>query len=92
MRLEESGDRNIRVINLVREILGDQPPVASPDTVGDPYYGQGSHPDVVERVWDQLGASLPTDCRCLVYGTPALVDPASGSSSPSPWARRTTCA
>ena len=36
------------------------------------------HPDVVERVWDKLGGSLKEDCRCLVYGTPALVHPERG--------------
>jgi len=52
--------------------------IAAPDSVPDPYLKQGSHPDVVMRVWDQLGTALPQDCRCLVCGTPALVQPASG--------------
>src|SRR5689334_7613270 len=39
---------------------------------------QGSHPDIVERVWDQIGSTLPMDCRCLVCGTPALLQPVSG--------------
>jgi hypothetical protein len=51
---------------------------ASPESVRDPYYGQGSHPEVVERVWDQLGGPLPRDCRCLAYGTPVLADPKNG--------------
>lgn len=49
------------------------PLIAAPDSVADPYMGQGSHPDIVQRVWDELGTSLPATCRCLVYGTPALV-------------------
>ncbi|MBI1855846.1 MAG: hypothetical protein HYR93_08300 [Chloroflexi bacterium] len=52
--------------------------IALPDGVRDPYMSQGSHPDVVERVWKKLGEVLPVDCRCLVYGTPALVQPVSG--------------
>ena len=52
--------------------------VAPRNSVPDPYLGQGSHPEVVERVWDQIGSALPLDCRCLVYGTPALVQPISG--------------
>ncbi|MGA2033266.1 MAG: hypothetical protein ABSG68_13490, partial [Thermoguttaceae bacterium] len=50
-------------------------PVESPR---DPYWNLGSHPEAVERVWDQLGSTLPEDCRCIVYGTPGLVAPRSG--------------
>ncbi len=52
--------------------------IAAPDSVSDPYMSQGSHPDVVDYVWNKLGKALPLDCRCLVYGTPALVQPATG--------------
>lgn len=52
--------------------------LALPGSVKDAYYGQGSHPDVVSRVWDHLGNVLPNDSRCLVYGTPALVHPHAG--------------
>jgi hypothetical protein len=52
--------------------------IAAPKSVPDPYQGQGSHPDIVQRVWDELGADLPSECRCLVYGTPALVHDRSG--------------
>src|SRR5215831_16560691 len=48
------------------------------DQVGDAYYGCGSHPEIVERVWDQLGRGLPTDCRCVLCGTPALVQSRTG--------------
>jgi hypothetical protein len=44
----------------------------------DPYMYLGSHPDIVERVWDQLGSILPQDCRCIVFSTPGLVTPRSG--------------
>lgn len=43
------------------------------DGTRDPYMASGSHPDVVARVWDELGAELPPESRCLVLGTPALV-------------------
>ena len=52
--------------------------LAAPDSVVDAYMRQGSHPDIVQRVWDELGAGLPADCRCLVYGTPALIHDRSG--------------
>ena len=52
--------------------------LAAPDSVTDPYLRQGSHPDIVNRVWDELGASLPIECRCLIYGTPSLVQDRTG--------------
>ena len=51
---------------------------ASPEDVSDPYYTLGSHPDLVERLWDELGGRLPERCRWVVYGQPALVHPRSG--------------
>jgi hypothetical protein len=44
----------------------------------DPYLHLGSHPDIVEHVWDKMAPLLQQDCRCIVYGTPALVAPRSG--------------
>lgn len=38
----------------------------------------GSHPDIVSRIWDELGNSLPLDCKAIVYGNPALVNPQNG--------------
>jgi hypothetical protein len=45
----------------------------------DPYLEAGSHPDVVARVWDELGAQLPPGSRCLVLGTPALIRAGTGT-------------
>jgi hypothetical protein len=53
-------------------------PIARPSSLADPYQGAGSHPDVVERVWDDLGKELPRACRALVFGTPALVHERAG--------------
>lgn len=52
--------------------------VAAPGSLRDPYLCQGSHPDIVQRVWDELGGVLPGKCRRLVYGTPSLVHNRSG--------------
>lgn len=53
-------------------------PDCAPDEVADPYAGLGTHPDLVERLWDQLGGALPADCRRVVYGRPMLVHPETG--------------
>ncbi len=49
------------------------PAITAASSVADPYLCQGSHPDIVQWVWDRLGATVPLDCRCLIYGTPGLV-------------------
>jgi hypothetical protein len=52
--------------------------VARPEDVKDPYYGLGTHPDLVTRLWDELGKALAADCRAVFYGNPALIHPTSG--------------
>jgi len=54
-------------------------PMTTPDPKRDYYLKAGSHPDVVARVWDQLGKALPGSSRALVFGTPALVHHESGT-------------
>jgi hypothetical protein len=54
------------------------PAFATATSVRDPYYGLGTHPDLVERLWDELGAALPVDCRAVFFGTPALIEPRTG--------------
>jgi hypothetical protein len=53
-------------------------PDCSPESIEDPYLRLGTHPDLVSRLWDELTPGLPVDCRWVVYGTPALVNPRSG--------------
>lgn len=50
-------------------------PMADPAAWGQ--RSPGSHPDIVEHLWD-LAAALPVDCRALVYGRAVLVAPARG--------------
>lgn len=38
----------------------------------------GAHPDVVDRVWDQLGSHLPAEARVLIGGGAGLLDLGSG--------------
>jgi hypothetical protein len=56
----------------------DVPIFAGWNSVADPYRQCGCHPDIVDRLWDQIGAVLPADCRGLVYCNPALVHSKSG--------------
>lgn len=53
-------------------------PSAAPGDVAQPEMRLGTHPDLVARLWDELGGVLPADCRWIVHGTPALVRPDSG--------------
>jgi hypothetical protein len=50
----------------------------SPGSLASPYYDLGTHPELVERLWDELTVRLPVRCRWVVYGTPVLVRPSSG--------------
>src|SRR5438093_2759038 len=36
-------------------------------------YNLGTHPELVERLWDELTVKLPVKCEWVVYGTPILV-------------------
>jgi hypothetical protein len=76
--LDANNPLNKPVVDYLHSRNPSQPSFAAHDSVSSPYMNQGSHPDIVERVWDQIGSALPVDCRCLVCGTPALVQPDSG--------------
>jgi hypothetical protein len=56
----------------------DAPPGSEPAVHPDPYWKAGTHPDIVEKLWDGLGNALPQDCRWMVCGVPALVHPIRG--------------
>lgn len=65
----------------VSDFLGPPVPALAPDSFGrlqDPYLEAGSHPDVVERVWDELSQGLPRDCRRLLGGRVVLAHPVGG--------------
>lgn len=56
--------------------LQDLPIGQSPDEVDR--WHLGTHPDVVDHLWDVLNVALPDDGRCVIYGGPALVHAARG--------------
>ena len=54
------------------------PPLSQPlEAAPDPWFGLGTHPDIIEHLWELDGA-LPQSCRWLVWGFPALVHPGTG--------------
>jgi len=55
------------------------PAVVRPEEVEDPYTRLGTHPEVVQRIWDELGGSLPRDCRSVVHSAPVLLHPETGT-------------
>ncbi len=67
------------------------PLLAPADRVPQPYLRIGSHPDVVQLLWDQLGPALPEDCRAVVPGSPALVHLPAASCWHWGSARSTVC-
>jgi len=73
---------NQGVFRFLGSRLGAKSQVPAVTTANDPkrdyYMKAGSHPDVVARVWDELGKALPVNSRALAFGTPALIHHASG--------------
>ena len=55
------------------------PAVVTPEEVEDPYTRLGAHPEVVQRIWDELGESLPRICRSVVHSAPVLLHPETGT-------------
>jgi hypothetical protein len=57
---------------------GPEPPLSqSLDEVADPWFGLGTHPDIIERLW-KLDNTLPQNCRWVFWGKPSLVHPDTG--------------
>jgi hypothetical protein len=56
-------------------LIGEQPPPQKNGRPRDPYFNQGCHPDVVDRVWNELGKELRCDCRAQASGRPVLAHP-----------------
>ena len=53
-------------------------PSCSPLEITEYHSRLGTHPELLARLWDELGATLPRDCRRVVHGSPVLVHPRTG--------------
>ena len=78
-KIDPTNQKVFRFLKNRSKAAQKEPASAAPDDPTRDYYrGAGSHPEIVERIWDQLGKALPVESRALVFGTPALVHPQSG--------------
>jgi hypothetical protein len=66
----------VRSLQARKRCQGDL--IAPREGAPDPYMNAGSHPDIVERVWDRIGAALPPGATVRVCGAPGLVHVATG--------------
>ena len=73
--IDHPANAGLRRYREARDPRALQFPVARPDEVPSPYLSLGTHPDLVARLWDELQAQLPTDCRIVFAGRPALLHP-----------------
>jgi hypothetical protein len=74
-----SNPLNQKVLKYLSLRYPDSPLTLLPEeSKRDPYMSSGSHPDIVERIWKGIGSKLDSDCRLIVCGTPALVQPQTG--------------
>ena len=76
--LDHPANAGLRRRGEARHQRSRTPALASPDQVERPYETLGTHPDLVTRLWDELAAALPLDCRVVFYGSPALMHPTTG--------------
>ncbi len=76
MKLEIAA--NQQVISYLTQ-KGRSPSIAAWDSVVDPYFNLGSHPEIVERLWRVLASQLPAGTQCIFCGSPALFHPTTGA-------------
>lgn len=50
----------------------------APTETKDPYLRLGAHPDLLSRMWGELGKTLPESCAWVVLGMPVLSHPHTG--------------
>lgn len=73
--IDHPANAGLRRHRETRQLRPNILPLARPDEVAHPYHSLGTHPDLVARLWDELAAKLPVDCRVIFYGAPVLMHP-----------------
>jgi len=58
--------------------LRPEPIYGEPDEVLDPKAALGTHPELLDWLWNTICAKLPKDCRKVIYGKPVLIHPETG--------------
>jgi len=76
MNIEQA--QNAAVLTYLSRGRPEAPVFAAWNSIENAYYRCGCHPEIVERLWDQIGPAFPTDCRCLVRSIPTLAHSQSG--------------
>ena len=50
----------------------------SAESIAQVYLHVGTHPDIVQRLWDDITVTLPESCRWVSFHWPVLVHPTTG--------------
>lgn len=72
-----ASDENTPLLSYFGSNTGNPASIGPWELGPEPYLRSGCHPDVVERLWKELGGILPRDCRCRIGSNPALAHPIS---------------
>lgn len=74
-------EENKGVINFLSTNTGrsSAPLAETPAKFDRPWYeGLGTHPELIERLWEEITTDLPKNCKWIVYARPILVHPGTG--------------
>jgi len=74
----EKNRKNKKMLLAKSEIKNSSQVFSSENEGPEQYCGAGSHPDVVQRVWIELGKHFPKESKCHIFGSPALYNPQTG--------------
>jgi hypothetical protein len=78
MLLDPNNPANHPVLDTLRSAAENARPLTPMSEAGDAYFEAGSHPEIVGFMWERLSKKFPDASRCLVYGTPCVIQPVSG--------------